>query len=120
MACGECGALNAARLRRCHACDVVRPPRVRVPPPPPPVFEYTLRATDGRRDGVISRGEAITETDVALGEEIAELVREIDVVRPGFARKLFRLARPEELAFLREAAEAVDAARAARDAAAGG
>jgi hypothetical protein len=110
-ACGECGALNAPRLRRCHACDAVRPPPVRPPSPKPPVFEYTLRETDGRRDGAISRGAAMTETDVALGEELVELVRQVDAKRPGFARKLFQIVRPEELAFLREAAEAIEAAR---------
>jgi hypothetical protein len=84
---------------------------VRPPPKEPPVFEYTLRDTDGRREGVISRGAAITETDVVLGEELVELVRQVDARRPGFARKLFQIVRPEELAFLREAAEAIDAAR---------
>jgi hypothetical protein len=32
-------------------------------------------------------------------------------IRPGFVRKLFQIVRPEELAFLREAAEAINAAR---------
>ena len=63
-ACGECGALHAPRLRRCHACDAVRPPALRPPLPEPPVFEFMLREADGRRDGVISRGAAITESDV--------------------------------------------------------
>jgi hypothetical protein len=58
-----------------------------------------------------TRCAAITETDVVLGEELVELVRQVDAVRPGFARKLFQLVRPEELAFLREAAAAIDAAR---------
>ncbi len=75
------------------------------------MFEYTLRETDGRRDGVISRAAAITEADVVLGEELVELVRQVDAIQPGFARKLFQIVRPEELAFLREAAAAIDAAR---------
>lgn len=60
---------------------------------------------------MISRGAAITEPDVVLGEELVALVRQVDAVRPGFARKLFQIVRPEELAFLREAVEAIDAAR---------
>jgi hypothetical protein len=60
---------------------------------------------------MISRGAAITESDVVQGEELVELVRQVDAVRPGFARKLLQIVRPEELAFLREAVEAIDAAR---------
>jgi hypothetical protein len=46
---------------------------------------------------------AITESDVVLSEELVDLVRQVDAIRPGFARKLSQIVRPEELAFLREA-----------------